>query len=319
MTLLLDTDLLPESERADALHATYEGQSPRRNVVLSGGAVRHRVERFVLGPDVHLLHTGGSALRIVRTARQVRAEAPEYVAIGLHRLGAGLVSTAGTDADLPVGHLNCVDMTRPYDFVHHTANRHDVLILSNVQAGVSVDVVRAAVPVLRRSPVYELVRGHVDNLYRAAAGLGSDHRQLTGQATAALVCALLTTAAEAPGQDDAMDASLASRLALYLEMHLADRDLTVERIAAAHAISVRHLYNVWARAGHGSTPAQWILDRRLRRARDLLTEETSRRRSIAAVARLCGFADSSHFSRRFRQTFGVSPTEWREGDHRRAG
>ncbi|WP_051570832.1 helix-turn-helix domain-containing protein [Cryptosporangium arvum] len=311
MTVLLDTDLLPESERLDALHAAFEDRSPRRSIVVDADQARYRIERFDLGSDVQLLHTGGNALRIVRTGRQVRSDASEHVAIGLRRRGAGMVSTAGTDVELPVGHLNCTDMTRPYELVHGAANVHDVLILGNAQAGVSVDVVRAAAPVLRRSPVYDLVRGHLDNLYRAATGLGGDHRQLTGQATAALVCALLTTAAESRDQDDAMDAALAARLTLYLEMHLADRDLTVEKVAAAHAISVRHLYNVWARAGHESTPAQWILERRLRRARNLLTEKKSRHHSIAAVARLSGFADSSHFSRRFRQTFGVSPTEWR--------
>ncbi|TYP88994.1 AraC family transcriptional regulator [Blastococcus xanthinilyticus] len=318
MTTLLDTDLLPATERLDAVHAVYEGQSPRRSVVVGAGPVRHRVERLPLGPDVHLLQTGGSALRIVRTPRQVRADAPEHVAIGLHRRGAALVSTAGTDADIPVGHLNCVDMTRPYDFVHRTANSHDVLILGNRQVGVSVDVVRAAAPALPRSPVYHLVRGHVAGLYRAARGLGPEHRSLTGQATAALVRALLTTAAQSRGMTAAMDDALEARIALYLDAHLADRDLTVERVAAAHAISVRHLYDVWARAGHERTPAQWIGERRLQRARERLRDPDAGRTSIGVVARQSGFPDSSHFSRRFRERFGVSPTEWRAAGGRAA-
>ncbi|MEU2351118.1 AraC family transcriptional regulator [Modestobacter sp. NPDC049651] len=308
MSVLLDTDLLPGADRADAVHAAYEGQRPRRTVVLGPRPVRHRVERLALGPEVHLLRTSGNALDIVRTPGQVRADAPEHVAIGWHRRGDALVSTARGDSDVPVGELTCVDMTAPYRLSHRTAHDHDVLILSNRQVGVPVDVVRAAVPALRRSPFYDLVRRHLAGLHRAVAALPAEHRPLAGQATAALVRALLATAAGSAAAVDAVDAALEVRITLYVDAHLGDRDLTVERIAAAHAVSVRHLYDVWARAGHQLTPAQWIADRRLQRAREQLAVDPG---GVAVVARRCGFPDASHFSRRFRQAFGVTPTEWR--------
>jgi AraC family transcriptional activator of tynA and feaB len=311
VTVLLDTDLIPRRERADALHAAYDGQDPRRTVFVADGPVRHRVERVALGPEAHLLRTGGSALHVVRTARQIRGDAPEYVAIGVHHLGEAVVSAAGVDDEIPVGQLNCVDMTSPYRLVHTTANRHDVLILSNRQAGVPVDVVRAAVPALTRSPVYDLVRRHLAGLFQATCELAPEPRMLVGRATSALIGALLTTAAEARGGAEAMDVALPTRIALHIDTHLTDRDLTVEGIAAAHSISVRHLYNLWSRAGHDLTPAQWIVDRRLQRARELLTTTDPARTTIAAVARRCGFADSSHFARRFRAASGMSPGEWR--------
>jgi AraC family transcriptional regulator, positive regulator of tynA and feaB len=316
VTVLLDTDLLPETHRVDAVHAAYEGQAPRRTVVLGAGAVRHRIERTALGPDLHLLRTSGNALDIVRTARQVRADAPEHLALGWHRRGSGSVSTAGGGSDLPVFELNCVDMTRPYRLTHRTPHDHDVLIVANREAGVTVDVVRAAAPVLRRSPVYDLVRRHLAGLHRAIAGLPAEHRPLTGQATTTLLRALLTTAAETAGAAEAMNDTLHVRITAWLDTHLGDRDLTVERVAAVHAVSVRHLYDLWARAGHELTPAQWITDRRLQRAREHLTGAPDV--SVAAVARRWGFRDASHFSRRFRQAFGVSPTEERAAA-RRAG
>ncbi|MCD2107249.1 helix-turn-helix domain-containing protein [Rhodococcus erythropolis] len=33
---------------------------------------------------------------------------------------------------------------------------------------------------------------------------------------------------------------------------------------------------------------------------------------IAAIAHRAGFVDAGHFSRRFRQAYGVSPTRWRQ-------
>lgn len=310
MTVLLDTDLLPENERVDALQAAYDGEQPARTVRVEARPVRHRVERLVLGPDVQLLRTGGSALHIVRTARQVRADAPEHIAIGLHRRGRSTVCTADGEFDLPVGQLNCVDMTRPYELVHHNTNDHDVLILNSRTAEMSVDLVRSAAPALARSPVYALVRQHFAGLYGAAGDLSAGHRLLTGQATIALVRALLTTAAQAPTAADAMMDALEARILLHIDAGIGNQDLSVATVAAAHHISVRHLYNVWARAGHDQPPAEWILQRRLQRARQQLIAEGPAQ-SIAAVARQCGFADSSHFSRRFRAAFGMSPREWR--------
>lgn len=76
-------------------------------------------------------------------------------------------------------------------------------------------------------------------------------------------------------------------------------------------MSVRHLYDVWARAGHEQTPAEWIATRRVERARDLLAADGPDRPTVAEVARRCGFADASHFGRRFRQAYGTSPGAWR--------
>lgn len=311
MTVVLDTSSMPERERADAVHAAYADQSPRRTVHLPDGPVQHRVERLALGPGAHVLRTGGTPLHIVRSIREVRADAPEHVAIGLHHRGESVVETGGVQADVPAGQLNCVDMTRPYRLVHRTAQDHDVLIVGNQELGVSVETVRAAVPVLVRSPLYALVRGHLSGLFDAHRRLTPEVQLITGQATVSLVRALLTTAAGAGQQQDALEDSLAVRLQLHLDAHLGDPDLTVERVAAAHHISVRHLYNVWTRAGHDQTPAQWIMSRRLLRARELLGASSPSAAGITAVARECGFVDASHFSRRFRDAFGLSPREWR--------
>ncbi len=174
----------------------------------------------------------------------------------------------------------------------------------------SVDVVRAAAPMLARSPVYRLVRAHLAGLFAATYPLSTQSRLLTGQATVALVRALLSTAAEARGRDDALQATLDVRMALYIDAHLDDPELTAERIAAAHNISLRHLYAVWARAGHDRGPMQWITNLRLHRARDRLASRAPTQTTIAAVARDCGFTSPSHFSRRFRETFGESPRDW---------
>lgn len=157
-TVVFDTTIFDARHRLDALHAAYSDEIPPRTVVADPRVVRHRTERHC------------------------RADPTEFFAIGFHRRGRTRVCTGGVDSEVPIGSLNCVDLTRPYELVHHDENRHEVLIVSNREVSISVDTVRAAVPLLTRSPVYPLVRHHVAGLFAAALELPARPRLLTGGA-----------------------------------------------------------------------------------------------------------------------------------------
>jgi AraC family transcriptional regulator len=58
----------------------------------------------------------------------------------------------------------------------------------------------------------------------------------------------------------------------------------------------------------GETPHDFIVARRLRRARELMLESAA---SLAEIAISCGFFDQAHFSRVFRLGHGQSPAVWR--------
>jgi len=57
-----------------------------------------------------------------------------------------------------------------------------------------------------------------------------------------------------------------------------------------------------------TTPGKWIMGKRLERAAVLLHNEKS---NVTEVAFDCGFEDSSHFSRAFKDKFGESPLYYR--------
>src|SRR5205823_5058184 len=105
------------------------------------------------------------------------------------------------------------------------------------------------------------------------------------------------------------DTVLLTRVRRYVLEHLTDPDLSPARIAHAHHISVRYLYKLW---GQGELSLeQWIIGQRLERARSELARPEIGYRSIATIARICGFRDPSHFTRRFRAAYGMAPSEWR--------
>lgn len=93
----------------------------------------------------------------------------------------------------------------------------------------------------------------------------------------------------------------------YLHSHLSDADLSNQVMADCAGISEVYFRRLFRQAC-GVTPKQYILDLRLRLARQLLTET---RESIGAIAEQCGFSSVYHFSRAFHQSAGRTPSEYR--------
>jgi AraC-like DNA-binding protein len=64
---------------------------------------------------------------------------------------------------------------------------------------------------------------------------------------------------------------------------------------------------------YGTTPAKWLIARRLECAAQMLRTTSM---SMTEIAFECGFEEPSHFSRAFKAKFDRSPTECREQDAR---
>ncbi len=104
----------------------------------------------------------------------------------------------------------------------------------------------------------------------------------------------------------APDGATLQPLLTWMEEHL-DRELTLADLAAQGAMAVRTL-NRRFREQTGSTPAQWLVRARLRRAQQLL-ETTDL--PVDHVARAAGFGSTTTFRDRFRRDVGTSPRAYR--------
>ena len=96
----------------------------------------------------------------------------------------------------------------------------------------------------------------------------------------------------------------------YVERHLSDPSLSIERIALEHRVSKRYLH--WLFRDEPMTLNELIIFKRLGRCRDDLRNPESKHLHISQIAYYWGFANTSHFSKRYRACFGESPTETRQ-------
>lgn len=104
------------------------------------------------------------------------------------------------------------------------------------------------------------------------------------------------------------------RMLQYIQDHYAE-DVSVDQIAASASISASECL----RCFHdmiGTTPNQYLRDRRAQRAAELLCGTGL---SVTEIAGQCGFQDGSYFARSFRQVYGCGPTAYRRKARRAAG
>jgi AraC family transcriptional regulator len=93
----------------------------------------------------------------------------------------------------------------------------------------------------------------------------------------------------------------------YIEEHL-DADLTLEQMAAPAYLSPCHFARRF-KATTGLPPHQYVLARRVERARQFLQQDVDL--SLAEVAVRAGFSDQSQFSHHFKRLVGVTPGQFR--------
>ncbi|WP_028453883.1 helix-turn-helix transcriptional regulator [Chitinilyticum litopenaei] len=91
-------------------------------------------------------------------------------------------------------------------------------------------------------------------------------------------------------------------------------DWSIERISHELHITAAHLHRI-CRQCYGLAPGQLVFARRMELARDGLREG----RTVASVAQAIGYQEAGSFSRRFRQHFGVSPSEVQRAAAGRSG
>jgi AraC family transcriptional regulator len=92
----------------------------------------------------------------------------------------------------------------------------------------------------------------------------------------------------------------------YIAAHL-DQKITNDALAQVAGLSTAHFCAVFKQT-EGMSPHRYVLQYRVRRARQLLT---STEMSLSEIADAAGFSNPSHCIQYFREIVGVTPGEYR--------
>jgi AraC-like DNA-binding protein len=105
--------------------------------------------------------------------------------------------------------------------------------------------------------------------------------------------------------------NILNRICQMIEAHLGEHDFSRATVAHKEGISARYVQKLFENAGE--TFGHYLRVRRLERSRTALADPVYAHLSITEICYRWGFNDSAHFSRAFRDQYGISPRAYRKG------
>lgn len=261
--------------------------------------------------DLALSVVDSAAQRVDRTPARIARARAELVLASMQLHGEGCVIQEGRCAHLRPGDFAIYDSTRPYtlafeaDFaqlVLHLPREHFIRHVGDTRGS-------SAVRVAGSDPDGAVVSGYLRQLAEQAERLVPEAAAQMAAVGLDLVAAALARrrTVEAPRQ--AVRSLQFEQAKAWLEHRLSDPAVDSTTLAAALRVSTRYVQQLFHE--RGTTVADWLWERRLARARAQLTDPRLSHVPVGLVAAACGFADPAHFSRRFRDRYGMSPRQAR--------
>ncbi|MET9852526.1 helix-turn-helix domain-containing protein [Streptomyces sp. NPDC006450] len=248
-----------------------------------------------------------------RTSAHIRRGDPEHFQLALVTQGRFTISQRGRDS-VVAGGLVLTDTSRPSE---------------GAVAGGQIEAIVLQIP----RPALALRPNRVDSLLarNLAADTGpsailadflrtllthgprcrpEELREL-GSIALDLATACLAQQLGDPGEApaEARTRETLQRIHRFIENNLGDPGLTPQAIADRHNMSLRALHALFA--GQDLTIAARIRESRLERAHADLARGDLSGRPVQVIAARWGFSSATAFSRAFRETYGITPTEHR--------
>lgn len=109
-------------------------------------------------------------------------------------------------------------------------------------------------------------------------------------------------------QLSAEDDAFMKRILAFVDENVGNSDITIDDMASASATS-RSGLNRKMKSTVGMTPLDFLNEARIQKACKLLKENQLH---VSEIAFMCGFSDPKYFSRCFKKTVNMTPSEYRE-------
>ncbi|MDR7304084.1 AraC-like ligand-binding domain-containing protein [Haloactinomyces albus] len=251
----------------------------------------------------------GDAVTVRRDRELIRSDDPELIKVSWHRTGRAGVEQDDQRCTLKPGRMVAYDTTRPYEL--RFWEPYDIIVAGIPRAvwAAHTDVFRShtARPVPADAGTQRLIGTFFTELSGSLATEVSTtaHRHLTD----AFISLITSAFAGTPPDERHSTGTLFQRIEAYCLDNLANPDLSMRSIAAAHHISVRYLHKLAHDAGINL--ATWVRKQRLQRIRADLANPAFAQHTPAAIAARWGILDAKHLSRSLKTEFDETPTQIR--------
>ncbi|GAA1139386.1 helix-turn-helix domain-containing protein [Nesterenkonia lutea] len=267
----------------------------------------------------HTAFDGVSVFELATTAHTVRRtpalisrEDSRFYKLSLQLSGHAVLDQDGRRAVLGPGDLAIYDTHRPYTLHFPESSRAMVMVIPQEPVDLSPEQI-SRVTATCFSPDQgfgRLINPFFVELCNSIEQLPEAYGSRLVHSALDLMVTMLAHELDSRHEGPAHAAgSLGREVREYILANLGDETMTPASIAAAHFVSVRYLYTIFAE--ESQTIAAWIRARRLEHIRRDLSDPIHAQRPVSWVAGRWGLHDAAHFSRLFRAEYGESPSAYR--------
>ncbi|MFB6845259.1 helix-turn-helix domain-containing protein [Streptomyces sp. NPDC056373] len=291
---LLSATHLPWTVESRA--AASPGHSGDRVRVRSCGLGRARLVDCTVAP-----------LTAHRGRREIARTRGEWIGVLIQLDGRSLLTHGDVAVESRAGSVTVWESTVPGRFtVTETERKRTLLFPRDVASGLcpSLDF-RSVIQLPQDQPAVRLFRTVADDVANCAADLDEGARQAASRVLAELLAACLRP--YRPAGRAALQAGLFANACAHIDRHIGDFGLRPATVAAELRVPLRTLQDVFAQ--RGETMGGYIKSLRLTRCHAEL--ERGDDRTVTEIAFAFGFTSAGHFSRAFRERYGVTPREVR--------
>jgi AraC family transcriptional regulator, positive regulator of tynA and feaB len=249
--------------------------------------------------------------RIAHPASRASANEHPYVKILFQEYGISHFEQDGRRFELMPGDCLAYDVSCPHTITSPSLTRHEVAIIPTelLQERGFHTTKLPACKISARNGSGRIAHEFMHAAFGEAQRL-SPHTAL-GVAETLIDLLLLPLREAGAAYDRGGPVALYERAQAFIHEHLRDPDLSIDQISAALGCTKRYLHMLFSE--RGTTVSDYIWHARLQNCRQEL--EANGGKTITDVAFSWGFSSSSHFSRVFRNYFGIAPSSIHKTQH----
>lgn len=257
--------------------------------------------------DLRVSRIDASRHVVIRTQNEVRRDGGGEFKLIAQVAGSACFEQGGRRVVLEPGDWSIYDTGRPYVVTNPGRVVHTVVLIPRERMR-GFELSLDSVMLNRISGSSGLRRGAFDLLAGALHLDGGEDAARAADRIAGLVReAILEHAGRR--SERSLRALMRDRVLRYVHANLRDPALNLDLIAGAAGCSKRYLHKLFC--GEAETLGEYLWRARLARVREELSVPALRGRSITEIAFSWGFNSSAHFSRVFRDRYGLSPRSYR--------
>lgn len=228
-----------------------------------------------------------------------------FVMVSTQLAGVTRTRSGSRHVTLRPGDVGLLDTSRSFttEFIGPTAR---AIVLVDKQLMAPAGCRSPIGQIANGDPYFNLVRQHVTTLTDPQIA----HDTRTAKQLLHSLSALLARVSTSDSRQGQSSRTITKEdIDSFITLNLSNCALSARMIASQFGVSLRTVFALYAAAGESLE--QVIVRSRLEYAAALLSSREHAHDSVMTVSLMCGFKEVSHFSRRFRQAYGMPPSEWR--------